>query len=69
MSVPATALTMAAIAKKSQRAAKAILTDLEGRRGIRQAVDECDAETIKEIKTTIANLVYEEMVKSCPGNA
>ena len=69
MSVPATALTMAAIAKKSQRAAKAILTDLEGRLGIRQALEECDAETIEEIKTTIANLVYEEMVKSCPGNA
>ena len=69
MSVPATALTMAAIAKKSQRAAKAILTDLEDRRGIRQALEECDAETIEEIKTTIANLVYEEMVKSCPGNA
>ena len=60
---------MDAIAKKSQRAAKAILTDLESRRGIRQALEECDAETIEEIKTTIANLVYEEMVKSCPGNA
>ena len=58
MSVPATALTMAAIAKKSQRAAKAILNDLEGRRGIRQALEECDAETIKEIKTTIALHVF-----------
>lgn len=52
-----------AIAKKAKRAAKAVFADLSDRRGFRQALDECDADVIKEIKTTIADIIAKEMAK------
>jgi hypothetical protein len=40
-----------------QVAAKNILSDLGGRRGIRQALDECDDEVMQEITASIEAII------------
>lgn len=50
--------------KKSKKAATAVLAELSGRSGFRQALDECDAGIVREIKDTLARIIAQEMAKS-----
>lgn len=50
--------TPSAAAKK---AAKAVMTELKDRRGIRQAIDDCDSDVIKELTTTLAQIIDKQM--------
>lgn len=49
------------VSPKAKRAAKEVLRNLNDRRGIRQALDECDAEVIKELTAELAAIIEKEM--------
>lgn len=46
---------------KAQEIADAILANLNGRRGIRQAFDEVDDEILAEIRETIAQIIRDRL--------
>ena len=51
------------VSPQAKLAAKEVLRNLNDRRGIRQALDECDAGIIKELTETIAAIIEKEMAK------
>lgn len=50
--------TPSAAAKK---AAKSVMTELKGRRGIGDALEECDSDVIKELTKTLAEIIDKQM--------
>lgn len=40
------------------------MTELKGRSGIRQALDSCDSDIIKELTQTLAEIIEKKMAKA-----